>query len=189
MRAIQLLSVLFLTGVALTTISGCGPAVKPAKPKTVNRNPQKVSRDSLPHPDSAGQPAAASVDVAMNDAELSALDAAFRDHIAALKDVDAVLQRMFENPINKLPPGALDEPGRRAVETYQTLISLMPPPPAQPMLRHDPSPVERILARYHNEMSQLSGGVVFHLKNAAKLSGNDSEALRKLAAQLEARPK
>lgn len=176
MGATRLAPLLLLVFGILAPTSGCGPAAAPAKPK--HAAPDQRNQ----------QPPPASDEPALSDAELAALDAAFRDHIAALKDVNAVLQRMFEDPTNRLPPGALDEPGRRAVETRQRLLALMPPPPAKPMLRHEPTPVERVLARYHKEMSQLAGGVVFHLKNATMLAGNDSEALRALAAQLEDRP-
>jgi hypothetical protein len=141
-----------------------------------------------PAPNSSAEAASRPKSPAASDAELAALDAAFREHIAALKEVEDVLKRMFEDPTNKLPPGALDGPGKRAVATYQRLIALVPPPPAQPMLSHEPTPVEAVLKRYHNELSQLSGRVVFHLKNAAMLSDNDADALRKLAAELEARP-
>jgi hypothetical protein len=152
--------------------------------KTVGSPPA----DFVPHPNANSAASSASEPAAPTDADLAALDTAFRDHIAALKEIDEVLKRMFENPVNQLPPGALDGPGQRAVATRQRLLELAPPPPAQPMLRHEPTPVERVMGRYSNELRELSGRVIGHLRNAAMLAGNDSEMLRALATQLEARP-
>jgi len=171
--------------ILLVAPGGCGPVANPSQPKRAEQPAMGVG----PAPNSSAEAASRAESPAASDADLAALDAAFRDHIAALKEVEDVLKRMFEDPANKLPPGALAGRGHRAVATHQRLIALVPPPPAQPMLSHEPTPVEAVLKRYHNEMSQLSGRVVFHLKNAAMLSGNDSEMLRKLAAQLEARPR
>jgi hypothetical protein len=125
---------------------------------------------------------------AFSPQQIAALDEAFREHIAALKEVDDVLRKMFEDPENRLPPGAHDGPGRRAVETRKKLLALIPPPPMPPVLRHEATPVEAVMLKYRNEMVQLNGGVVFRLKNAAALAGTPREQLLSLAAQLNAGP-
>jgi hypothetical protein len=156
---------------------GCGGGAKPRGPK-----PTASPRTSAP----VGQgERPASV---VPDAKIKQLDAAFNEHVSALKNVHAVMEPIVTAPSGgELPIEPIRAAVTKAVESQKRLMTLGPGPPP-PGLRHTPTPQEAVAGKYGNEIRQLTGQIKFNLKICGELSPPQREAFQALAAQFGPQP-